>query len=174
MVITPEEFQALQRELRTVREVEAIKRVKYAYCRCIDTADLEELRTLLHEEIVMRFVGGRHENVVRGRDEYLRLIAGLVTEQMIAQHTVHHPEIDLSGETEATGTWYLHGHFYRLWDMHHVTGAALYHDRYVKTEGRWQIIESRYASLYEIDYVMEHVPPITAHFLAGRGRPSPG
>ncbi len=171
MTISEEEFRDLQRDLRILRDIEAIKRAKYAYFRCVDTANLAELRTLLHEDIVVHFIGGTYENAVRGREQYLEVIARLVNRQMIAQHTGHHPEIDIASETEATGTWYLHGHFYRLWDMHHVTGTALYRDRYVKADGRWQILESRYECIYEIDYVMEQKPPVTAHFLGRMGRP---
>jgi hypothetical protein len=160
----------LPRELRVLADIEAIQRLKHAYFRCVDTASLAELRTLLHEDVVVHFVGGSYETVVRGREQYLELIAGLVNNQMIAQHTGHHPEIDVTSETEATGTWYLHGHFYRLWDMHHVSGTALYRDRYIKEDGRWQIIESRYESLCEIDELMEQGPRVTAHYLGKVGR----
>ncbi|TAK51482.1 MAG: hypothetical protein EPO25_16320, partial [Gammaproteobacteria bacterium] len=160
----------LPRELSILADLEAIQRLKHAYFRCVDTASLAELRTLLHEDVVVHFVGGSYETVVRGREQYLELIAGLVNNQMIAQHTGHHPEIDVTSETEATGTWYLHGHFYRLWDMHHVSGTALYRDRYIKEDGRWQIIESRYESLCEIDEVMEQPPRLTAHYLGKVGR----
>ncbi len=160
----------LPRELRILENIEAIQRLKHAYFRCVDTANLAELRTLLHEDLVVHFVGGSYENVVRGREPYLELIAGLVNNQMIAQHTGHHPEIDITSETEATGTWYLHGHFYRLWDLHHVSGTALYRDRYVRADGRWQILESRYESLCEIDEVMEQRPRLTAHYLGKVGR----
>ncbi len=174
MDIAMDEFRAMQRELQALRAIEAIKRVKHAYCRCVDTANLEELRTLLDEEVVVHFASGSFQQVVRGREDYLRLIAGMANDQMLAQHTVHHPEIDLVSDVEATGIWYLHGHYYRLWDMHHVTGTALYRDRYVRTGDRWQIRESRYESLYELDYLMQDRPPITAHLLSRTGRPAQG
>jgi len=161
----------LPRELRSLEDREAIRRLKHAYFRCVDTANLDELRTLLHEDVVMHFVGGSYENVVRGREQYLEVVAGLVTPQMVAQHTGHHPEIDLLSEIEATGTWYLHGHFWRLWDMHHVSGTAFYRDRYVKQDGRWLIRESRYESVCEVDDRMDQPPHLTAHLLGRAGRP---
>jgi hypothetical protein len=54
--------------------------------------------------------------------------------------------------------------------MHHVSGTALYRDRYIKEDGRWQIIESRYESLCEIDELMEQGPRVTAHYLGKVGR----
>ncbi|TAK53738.1 MAG: hypothetical protein EPO25_09525, partial [Gammaproteobacteria bacterium] len=61
----------LPRELSILADIEAIQRLKHAYFRCVDTANLEELRTLLHEDVVVHFVGGSYETVVRGREQYL-------------------------------------------------------------------------------------------------------
>jgi len=171
MSISDAEFAQLQREIRILRDIEAVKRVKHAYFRCVDTASIEELKSLFHRDVVVHFIGGTYEWTLHGRDEYLEAIAANFNSKVLAQHNGHHPEIDILSETEATGIWYLHDHFYRLWDMHHVTGTALYRDRYIKEDGRWQIIESRYERIYELDYPMKELPPITAHYLASHGRP---
>jgi len=174
MNISQAEFAELQREVRILKDIEAVKRVKHAYFRCIDTANIEELKTLFHQDVTVHFIGGTYQWVLHGRDEYLEAIAANFNSNVIAQHNGHHPEIDILSETEATGTWYLHDNFYRFADMHYVCGTALYRDRYLKEDGRWQIIESRYQRLYEIDQVMTERPPVTAHYIAKTGRKMPG
>lgn len=174
MSISREEFEQLRHDIRILKDIEAIKRVKHAYFRCIDTANIEELKGIFHRDVVVHFIGGTYEWTLRGRDEYLEAIAANFNKEVIAQHNGHHPEIDVLSETEATGTWYLHDNFYRFWDMHYVAGTALYRDRYRKEDGRWQIVESRYERIYEIDSPLVERPPVTAHYLAGHGRNPPG
>ncbi len=170
MAMTAEELEQLRNDVRILKDIEAIKRVKHAYFRCIDTANIEELKSIFHRDVVVHFIGGTYEWTLRGRDEYLEAIAANFNKEVVAQHNGHHPEIDVLSETEATGIWYLHDNFYRLWDMHFVTGTALYRDRYVKEDGRWQIRESRYERVYEIDNVIAEPPPLTVHYLARHGR----
>ncbi len=174
MTMTDEELKQLQRDMRILKDIEAIKRVKHAYFRCIDTANIEELKSIFHKDVVVHFIGGTYEWTLNGREEYLEAIAANFNNEVVAQHNGHHPEIDVLGETEATGTWYLHDNFYRLWDLHFVTGTALYRDRYVKEDGRWQIRESRYERIYEIDHALVEPPPLTFHYLAKHGRARPG
>lgn len=50
-------------QLQLLQDIEAIKRLKHAYFRCIDTASLAELEGLLHPEVTTCFVGGSY----RGR-----------------------------------------------------------------------------------------------------------
>ncbi|MCX7172300.1 MAG: nuclear transport factor 2 family protein [Proteobacteria bacterium] len=174
MSFPEEEFRAMQRDLGILKDIEAIKRVKHAYFRCINTANIEELKPLLHKDVVMHFFCGTYEWALYGRDEYVATIFADFNQNVTAQHTAHHPEIEIVSETEANGTWYLHDHFYHFADRHHVTGAALYRDHYVKEDGLWQIIESRYERIYEIDLVMAERPSVASHFLARTGSKSPG
>lgn len=173
MTISEAEFRQLQEDVRILKDIEAVKRVKHAYFRCIDTANIEELKTVFHRDVVVHFIGGTYEWVLNGRDEYLEAIAASFNANVIAQHNGHHPEVDILSPTEARATWYLHDNFYRFADMHYVQGTALYKDRYVKEDGRWQIIESRYERLYEIDELMAKRPPVTAHAIAKTGRKMP-
>jgi hypothetical protein len=174
MNLSGEAIREMQRDIRILKDIEAVKRVKHAYFRCIDTANIEELKTLFHKNVEVYFIGGTYVWELHGRDEYLEAIAANFNANVIAQHNGHHPEIDILSETEATGIWYLHDNFYRFADMHYVQGTALYRDRYVKEDGRWQIIESRYERIYEIDQVMTERPPVTAQYIAKTGRKPSG
>jgi hypothetical protein len=74
------------------------------------------------------------------------------SEQFLSSHRCHHPEIDLTSPTTATGVWALedtvvHGE-------HGVTiqGAAFYEDEYVVEGGAWRIARTGYRRTYEEIY----------------------
>lgn len=74
----PDELEQLREHIRDVailKDIEAIKRVKHAYFRCIDTANLTELRELLHPRLLSKMVGGHYHLEFDNRDDYLEMIA---------------------------------------------------------------------------------------------------
>jgi bile-acid 7alpha-dehydratase len=147
-----------------------VKRVKYAYFRCIDTANLTELRELMHPHIHAKLVGGTYSIEFNSRDEYLEMIANSFHAQFIGQHNGHHPEIDIISETEATGTWYLSDLAIDFRRGDTTTGSSLYTDKYLKTDGKWQIVDTAYHRIFEIVEITPDRPPLTAHYLADHGR----
>ena len=54
-------IEELRQDIQRLMDIEAIKQLKHAYFRCVDTANLEELGTLFHEEVKVRFKGGGYE-----------------------------------------------------------------------------------------------------------------
>ena len=60
------DIDALRKDIQLLMDIEAIKQVKHAYFRCIDTANLEELGTLFHEDVTVHFIGGTYEWQVQG------------------------------------------------------------------------------------------------------------
>ena len=61
----------LRADIQRLMDIEAIKQLKHAYFRCIDTANLEELGTLFHEDVSVSFIGGTYEWKTEGKKEYL-------------------------------------------------------------------------------------------------------
>ena len=73
----------------------------------------------------------------------------------MTMHQVHHPEIELTSETSARGTWYLEDRVINagpdLPEMpgHSILfGAAFYSDEYVKRDGAWMIKKTGYERVY--------------------------
>ena len=153
-----------------LEDIELIKRVKYAYCRCIDTANLDELKTLFTEDASVCYVGGSYRFEAQGRDKILEAIGYAFHSQAIAVHHVNHPEIDVVSPTEAKGQWYLKDWFLDLKNRVITDGSALYRDTYVKRGGRWLIQRATYERVYEIVTPVTQVPNITAHYLARHGK----
>ena len=167
------EIEQLRNDIRILKDIEAIKRVKHAYFRCIDTANLTELRDLLHPHLRSKMVGGHYNLEFDNRDDYLEMIANSFNSEFVGQHNGHHPEIDILSETEATGKWYLSDIAISLRNKSTTTGTAIYTDKYLKTGGLWQIIETGYFRIYETVTPTTEPPELTVHYLAAHGRKLP-
>ncbi len=163
----------LSRQVRVLQDIEQIKRLKHAYFRCIDTANLAELKELTHPEVMTRYIGGTYDIKLSGQEEFLEMIANSFNAECVGRHNGHHPEIDVLSETEATGTWYLHDVMLNFRVMVKTEGTALYRDRYVKVDGRWFIKEQTYERIFEIVERIHKVPKLTANTLAVTGRKLP-
>ncbi|QDX82005.1 hypothetical protein B9N43_12555 [Denitratisoma sp. DHT3] len=169
-----QELAQLERDIQILKDIEAIRNVKHKYFRCVDTANMAELKELLHPDVRVHFIGGTYEWTLDGRDEYVETLAKNFNTMTVAQHNGHHPEITVQSETEATGIWYLHDIFWNMKFKACTTGTALYRDKYRKNgEGRWQIVESTYERIYEILEQPVEPPGLTVHMLGRTGRPAP-
>ena len=129
-------------------EIEAIKRLKYKYLRCLDQKLWDELAECFVENATSSYGGGKYS--YEGRDailEFLRDAMGANT--FLSSHRVHHPEIDFTSETTATGIWALEDVVIDLkWEIT-IRGAAFYEDEYVKEGGVWKIRHTGYERTYE-------------------------
>jgi hypothetical protein len=166
---SPGGIEELRADIQRLMDIEAIKKLKHAYFRCIDTANLEELATLFHEEVSVHFIGGNYEWKTEGKTEYLANIGVSFSTESIGHHNGHHPEIEIISETEATGIWYLADH---MWILNHnakVSGTAIYWDRYLKVGGRWLIKNSNYERLYEMHEKLDERPELSSHYLGVHG-----
>jgi len=158
----------LEARVRRLEDIEAIKQLKHAYFRCIDTANFEELAQLFHEDVKVHFKGGSYEWKLRGRKQYLASIRKSFTKKSIGHHNGHQPEIQMLSTTEATGIWYLADHMW-IQPSFKTTGTALYWDRYVKQAGRWLISETRYERLYEFTRALAEPIAPSSHYLGVHG-----
>jgi hypothetical protein len=166
-------LEELRRDVQMLMDIEAIKQLKHAYFRCVDTANLEELGTLFHDDVSVHFVGGTYEWKVKGKEDYLANIGYSFNKASVGHHNGHQPEIRMLSDREATGVWYLADH---MWILNHEAktyGTALYWDRYVKEDGRWLILETCYERLFEINET-GHKPDLSSHYLGAHGTDVPG
>ncbi len=166
-------LEELRRDVQMLMDIEAIKQLKHAYFRCVDTANMEELATLFHPDVSVHFIGGTYEWTVKGKEDYLANIGYSFNKASVGHHNGHQPEIRMLSDREATGVWYLADH---MWILNHEAktyGTALYWDRYVKEDGRWLILETCYERLFEINET-GHKPTLSSHYLGAHGTDVPG
>jgi hypothetical protein len=162
-------IEELRADIQRLMDIEAIKQLKHAYFRCLDTANFKELEQLFHDDVTVDFVGGSYEWKLNGKDEYLASLRKSFTREAVGHHNGHHPEIQMLSENEATGIWYLADDMWILTHKFHTKGTAMYWDRYVKADGRWKIRETRYRRLYETSGLLAENPTFSSHHLAKFG-----
>ncbi len=156
-----------------LEDIELIRQLKYAYCRCIDTAGWDELEGLFTEDASVRYEGGSYLFEAQGRDKIMEALRYAFHSEAIALHHVNHPEITVTSPTDATGTWYLKDWFLDLRNKIITDGSSLYRDTYVKQDGQWKIKRATYSRIFEIVTPVTETPNITAHLLAKTGAKLP-
>ena len=125
-------------------ELEAIKRLKAKYFRCLDTKDWDGWLSVFTDDVTLAF-----DTAVSTGGQDGRTAPKLVGKQALAEFvvndlrtavTVHHghtPEIDILSETEAKGIWAMqdivdHGD-------NVLFGQGHYRETYRKLDGEWRI-----------------------------------
>jgi hypothetical protein len=152
-------------------EIEAIKRLKYKYLRCLDQKLWDEITECFVPETTAAYSGGKYS--FEGSEAivgFLRRAMG--AESFLSSHRVHHPEITLRGPDSAEGTWALEDVVIEeQWGIT-IRGAAFYEDRYVKRQDGWRILHTGYRRTYEEIQPRKEVPGLrlTAHWWKTEGR----
>ena len=130
---------------KRLEELEAIKRLKYRYLRCVDTKKWEDLAGCFARDVTTDY-GGKYQ--LSGVDAVMDFMRKHNPPDVITMHQVHHPEIDLTGDETARATWTLEDYVISLpgdWTLH---GTALYHEEYVKLDGDWKIKHTGYQRIF--------------------------
>jgi hypothetical protein len=129
-------------------EIELIKRVKYAYFRCLDLKQWDEIATLFTDDATCSYSAGAY--AYEGPDAIVGFFrTAMGRETFLSSHKAHHPEIDLTGPDTATGVWALEDIVVDLqWELD-IRGAAFYEDEYVKVDGVWKIRRTAYKRVFE-------------------------
>ena len=129
-------------------ELEAIRRLKYAYFRRLDLKQFDELGQLLTVDATAAYEDGRTR--LDGRDAIVAWLAEVLGDPGIAtEHHGHHPEIELTSESTAEGTWYLQDRVIVPAADLEIGGTALYEDRYRLTPEGWRIAHTGYLRVFE-------------------------
>ncbi len=130
-----------------LEEIEAIKRLKYKYLRCLDLKLWKEMEDCFTENATSAYGDGKYS--YSGRDQILGFLRQALGHNMISMHQVHHPEIDLTSPTTATGVWALQDLVIETNANITIRGAAFYYDEYVKVGSQWKIKHTGYQRIFE-------------------------
>jgi hypothetical protein len=130
-------------EIDRLSAIEAIKQLKARYCRCVDTKQWPEFRTLFTDDAHLEFP---HANYVSDDpDEFVEMVGSAFTAEWVTMHHCHNPEIKLISESEATGIWAMEDRNILPSGEAPVThlGYGYYHERYLKRNDAWLISNLR-------------------------------
>jgi hypothetical protein len=148
----------LEARIQALEDLEAIKRLKYRYWRCLDLKLWDELAGCFTDDATVDYGGGQYR--FRGRTaimDFLRRSLGVETGARGCHHG-HHPEIELSGPTTAHGSWALYNYLFK--ESRGIRIAAYYHDDYVKVDGAWKIKHTGYTPLFHEEWDRNDTPSL--------------
>lgn len=129
-------------------DIEAIKQLKHAYFRLLDSKDFDALGALFAHNATTSYESGTYSHT--GRDEAISFLSSSLGDRsIIHEHLGHHPEITLTSDTTAVGNWYLHDRVMIPSVDFELGGTAIYTDEYVKVDGVWLISHTGYVRVYE-------------------------
>ena len=132
----------------TAAELEAIRRLKYAYFRTLDLKQFEELGTLLTDDVTASYEDG--ETVLEGRSAIVSWLSSVLGDMgIVTEHHGHHPEITFTSDATAEGTWYLQDRVIVPGADIEIGGTAFYSDRYRLSGEGWRIAHTGYTRVFE-------------------------
>src|SRR5881296_2923213 len=128
----------VERRLRALEDIEAIKRLKHRYWRCLDLKLWDEMAGCFTDDATVDYGGGAYR--FQGVEAIMRFLRESLGEHTgaLGSHHGHHPEIELTGETTARGMWALDNYLFNVRQNRGVRIAAFYHDEYVKLGPTWR------------------------------------
>lgn len=155
--------------LQQLSDFEDIRTLKHRYFRGIDTADMALLSGLFTDDITVDYRSDGYRVQLQGYENMLEFLASSFHSDALAMHHGHMPDIKLTGDTTATGIWYLEDIFIDLSIKNYCLGTAIYKDRYRKVGDTWKIEHTEYDRVLELNQPLDPNIKITSHLLAKRG-----
>lgn len=136
--------------------IEAIKRLKYAYLRAVDTHDWALMRSTLTDDCVARYNSGKYS--FDGGDAVVEGVSAFMdSPRVLTQHQCHHPEIDILSDTEARGKWAMQDIVFNFDENWMLFGTAIFSDEYRREADGWK--KSRIAYRRIVETVTSPIPP---------------
>ena len=137
----------LEKRIMVMEDIEAIKKLKAKYFRCVDKKLWEEMETVLTEDAVADY--GMGIELLQGRKEIIEFLKkNLDRDSMISVHQGHNPEIEITSDTTARGVWVLNDRLI-IQTIATLNGWRYYEDEYVKVNGEWKKKSTKITNILE-------------------------
>jgi hypothetical protein len=140
-------------------EIHAIWQLKYRYMRAIDTLDWNLIDSCFADDASVWYSGGTIR--CEGRKEIVEFFRNNLGQTHYSSHIALHPELSLTSERTAEGTWRFQDTVYTIRSDapdpighgvqrgQRAEGAGIYYDRYAKVRNNWLIKSTGFIRLYE-------------------------
>lgn len=136
----------LEARVRRLEDIEAIKKLKAKYWRCVDRKLWGEIIDVFTKDATADY--GQTIKPKGGQAIVQFLKTSLGADTVITSHIGQRPEIDLTSESTATGTWWLNDYIVMQPNTRR-RGYAFYEDEYIRENGRWKIKSTKLVTLLE-------------------------
>ena len=136
----------LEHRIQALEDMEAIKKLKAKYIRCVDRNLWDELEECFTEDAEAHY----GENLdFQGREAIMNFLKGTIGQDaFISSHECHLPEIEITGPTTAKARWKMHDYLI-IQPNSTMTGWAYYDEDMVKVNGEWKIKAIGYTRDFE-------------------------
>ena len=147
----------LDRRVRRLEDIEAIKQLKYRYWRHLDLKQWDELAQCFAADATVCYSSGQYEFAgVTAIMGFLSTALGRERGSVTIHHG-HHPEIELLGDTTARGTWALYNYMFNVKENRGIRIGAYYEDRLVKLDGFWKFQHIGYRYLFHEEWRRDEI-----------------
>jgi bile-acid 7alpha-dehydratase len=137
----------LEKRIRVMEDIEAIKKLKAKYFRCVDKKLWEEMEEVWVEDAVADY--GMGIELLQGRKAIMEFLKkNLDRDSMISVHQGHNPEIEITSDTTARGVWVLNDRLI-IQTIATLNGWRYYEDEYVKVNGEWKKKSTKITNILE-------------------------
>lgn len=130
----------IERRIRVLEDIEAIRKLKSKYWRCVDRKLWDEIVECFTEDMVLSVLS----KLIKGRKACVQFLKDTLA-QAVSAHQGHQAEIEIISESTARATWALNDLLLDMQPGVNFTGFGYYEDEYVKEGGNWKIKRSRVA-----------------------------
>ncbi len=129
------DLEDLEKRIRILENIEAIKKLKAKYWRCIDRKLWDALAECFTEDVIVDY---GPDMQFRGREAVLQFFREILgTDSVITVHAGYGAEIEIITDTTAKGVWALSDYVITEPDSK-MKGWAHYEDEYFKENGKWK------------------------------------
>ena len=141
-------IKALERKAQIAEDIEAIKRLKHKYFRCLDAKLWDEMAECFTKDATTSYTDGKYS--VKGIEAIMGFLKkSLGASTVLSMHQGHQPEIDITSETTAKGIWTSEAGLIITERNVATREVNFYPDEYVKVNGEWKIKHTGYTRLFE-------------------------
>jgi bile-acid 7alpha-dehydratase len=160
------ELEELRTRIRVLEDVEAIRRLRNKYFRCLDGRLWDEMAECFADDVDASYFNG--ELKFSGKNALVQFFMLGLTDVLIGMHHGHHPEIEITSETTARGTWGLHNYLIDKKNNRGQRIAGVYQDEYVKEGDQWKIKSIVCNQIFQENWDRNDMPSLQLTF---RGTP---
>jgi bile-acid 7alpha-dehydratase len=137
----------LEKRIGIMEDIEAIKKLKAKYFRCVDKKLWDEMEEIWVEDAVADY--GMGIELLQGRKAILEFLKkNLDRDTMISVHQGHNPEIEITSDITARGVWVLNDRLI-IQTIATLNGWRYYEDEYVKVKGEWKKKSTKITNILE-------------------------
>ncbi|WP_173922437.1 nuclear transport factor 2 family protein [Agromyces sp. Marseille-P2726] len=147
--------------VRTETEIESIRQLKARYFRTLDTKDWDGFKAVFTEDaaigpidngftpelLALRSPDEQKPVAASGIDAFVERVATNIG-PLISTHHGHQPEIEVTGDDEASGIWAMEDVLVWPADGYRLRGTGHYWETYRKVDGEWRIASMKLTRLY--------------------------